>query len=51
VDDVEAYNNHDEMPLFTHFCKKIDVVEKNLCKRHIAMETKKCQGESCYGGG
>ena len=30
VDDVEAYNNYDEMPLFTDFPKKISVVEKNL---------------------
>ena len=32
VDDVEAYNNYDEMPLFTYFLKKISVVEKNLPK-------------------
>ena len=32
VDDVEAYNNYDEMPLFTDFLKKISVVEKNLLK-------------------
>jgi hypothetical protein len=50
VDDVEAYNNYDEMPLFIDFCKKINVVEKNLPKG-IAMGTKRYQGESCYGGG
>ena len=32
MDDVEAYNNYDEMPLFTDFPKKISVVEKNLPK-------------------
>ena len=32
MDDVEAYNNYDEMPLFTDFSKKISVVEKNLSK-------------------
>ena len=32
VDDVEAYNNYDEMPLFIDFPKKISVVEKNLPK-------------------
>ena len=32
VDDVEAYNNYDEMSLFTDFPKKISVVEKNLPK-------------------
>ena len=32
VDDVEAYNNYDEMPLFIGFPKKISVVEKNLPK-------------------
>ena len=49
VDDVEAYNNYDEMPLFTDFPKKISVVEKNLPK-DIAMGTKRCQGESRYSG-
>ena len=28
VDDVEAYNNYDEMSLFTDFPKKISVVKK-----------------------
>ena len=32
MDDVEAYNNYDEMSLFTDFSKKISVVEKNLPK-------------------
>ena len=49
VDDVEAYNNYDEMPLFTDFPKKISVVEKNLPK-DIAMGTKRCQGKSRYNG-
>ena len=34
VDDVEAYNNYDEMPLFTNFSKKINVVEKNMPKTY-----------------
>ena len=49
VDDVEAYNNYDEMSLFTDFSKKISVVEKKL-QRHIAMGTKRYQGESRYSG-
>ena len=32
VDDVETYNNYDEMPLFIDFSKKITVVKKNLPK-------------------
>ena len=38
VDDVEAYNNYDEMPLFTDFPKKISVVEKNLPKDILPWE-------------
>ena len=34
VDDVEAYNNYDEMPLFTDFPKKISVVEKTSPKTY-----------------
>ena len=49
MDDVEAYNNYDEMPLFTDFFKKISVVEKNLPK-DIAVGTKMCQEESRYNG-
>ena len=49
VDDVEAYNNYDEMPLFIDFPKKISVVEKNLPK-NIAMGTKRCQGKSHHSG-
>ena len=50
VDDVEAYNNYDEMPLFTDFPKKISVVEKKPPQRHNAMGTKRCQRESRYSG-
>ena len=49
MDDVEAYNNYDEMPLFTDFPKKISVVEKNLPK-DISLGTKICQGKSRYSG-
>jgi type I site-specific restriction endonuclease len=51
VEDVEAYNNYNEMSLFTDFTKKIGVVEKKPTQRHISMGTKRCQGGSCYGGG
>ena len=40
VDDVEAYNNYDEMPLFTDFPKKINVMEKNLPKDIMPCERK-----------
>ena len=40
VDDVEAYNNYDEMPLFTDFSKKIGVMEKNLPKDILPWEQK-----------
>ena len=49
VDDVEAYNNYDEMPLFTDFSKKISVVEKNLLK-DIAMERKGVKGKVVTAG-
>ena len=32
MDNVEAYNNYDLIPLFIDFPKKISVVEKNLPK-------------------
>ena len=38
VDDIEAYNNYDEMPLFIDFPKKISVVEKNLPKDILPWE-------------
>ena len=38
MDDVEAYNNYDE--LFTDFPKKISVVEKNLPKDILPWERK-----------
>ena len=34
MDDVEAYNNYDEMPLIIDFPKKISVVEKNCPKTY-----------------
>ena len=40
MDDVEAYNNYDEMPLFIDFPKKISVVEKNLPKDIMPWEQK-----------
>ena len=40
VNDVEAYNNYDEIPLFTDFPKKISVVEKNLPKDIMSWERK-----------
>jgi hypothetical protein len=50
VDDVEAYNNYDEMPLFTHFCEKIDVVEKNLRKDILPWEQKGVKGKVVTAG-
>ena len=40
MDDVEAYNKYDEMPLFIDFPKKISVVEKNLPKDILTWEQK-----------
>ena len=40
VDDVEAYNNYDKMPLFTDFPNKISDVEKNLPKDILPWERK-----------
>ena len=40
VDDVEAYNNYDEMPLFTDFPKEISIIEKNLSKYIMPWERK-----------
>ena len=40
MDDVEAYNNYDEMSLFTDFSKKISVVEKNLPKDILSWDEK-----------
>ena len=45
VDDVEAYNNYDEMPLFIDFPKKIGVVEKNLPKDIMPWERKGVKGK------
>ena len=45
VDDVEAYNNYDEMPLFIDFSKKISVVEKNLPKDILPWERKGVKGK------
>ena len=46
VDDVEAYNNYDEMPLFTDFPKKICVVKKNLPKDILHGNEKVSRGKS-----
>ena len=50
VDDVEAYNNYDEMPLFTDFSKKISVVEKNLPKDILPWEWKGVKGKVVTAG-
>ena len=50
VDDVEAYNNYDEMPLFTDFPKKISVVEKNLPKDILSWERKGVKGKVVTAG-
>ena len=46
MDDVEAYNNYDEMPLFIDFPKMISVVEKNLPKDILPCERKDVKGKS-----
>jgi hypothetical protein len=50
VDDVEAYNNYYEMPLFTDFPKKISVVEKNLPKDILPWEQKGVKGRVVIAG-
>ena len=50
MDDVEAYNNYDEMPLFTDFLKKISVVEKNLPKNLLSWEQKCVKGKVVTAG-
>ena len=50
VDDVEAYNNYDEMLLFTDFPKKIYVVEKNLPKDIMPWEWKGVKGKVVIAG-
>ena len=45
MDDVEAYNNYDKMPLFTYFPKKISVVKKNLPKDILPWERKGVKGK------
>jgi hypothetical protein len=44
VDDVEAYNNYNEIRLFTDFPKKISVMEKNLPKDILPWEQKDVKG-------
>jgi hypothetical protein len=41
VDDVGAYNDYTEMPLFTDFSNKISVVERNLPKDILPWERKR----------
>ena len=50
VDDIEAYNNYNEMPLFTDFPKKISVVEKNLPKDMMPWERKGVKGKVITSG-
>jgi hypothetical protein len=50
VDDVEAYNNYKEMALFIDFCKKINVVEKNLPKDIMPWERKGVKGKVVTAG-
>ena len=50
VDDVEAYNKYDEMPLFIDFCKKIEAVEKNLPKDVLPWEQKCVKGKDVAVG-
>ena len=50
MDDVKAYNNYDEMPLFTYFPKKISVVEKNLPKDILLWKQKGVKGNVVIAG-
>ena len=50
MNDVEAYNNYDEMQLFTDFPKKISVVEKNLPKDIMPWERKCVKGKVVTAG-
>ena len=50
MDDVEAYNNYDEMLLFTDFPKKIIIVEKNLPKDIMPWEQKGVKGKVVTAG-
>ena len=50
VDDVEAYSNYDEIPLFTDFPKKISVMEKNLPKDILPWERKGVKGKVVTAG-
>jgi hypothetical protein len=50
MDDVEAYNNYDEMPLFTDFPKKINVVKKNLPKDIFPWKQKGVKGRVVTAG-
>ena len=50
MDDVEAYNNYDEMLLFTDFPKNISVVEKNMSKDILPWE-RKCVKEKVVTAG
>ena len=50
VDDVEAYNNYNEMLLFTNFPKKISIVEKNLPKDIMTWERKGVKGKVVTAG-
>ena len=50
VDDIEAYNNYDEMPLFIDFLKKISVVKKNLPKDILPWERKCVKGKVVTAG-
>ena len=47
MDDIEAYNNYDEIPPFTDFPKKISVVEKNLPKDILPWESRYSGLASC----
>ena len=50
MDNVEAYNNYDEMPLFTDFPKKISVMEKNLPTDILPQERKGVKGKVVTAG-
>jgi phage anti-repressor protein len=45
VDNVEVYNNYNEMSLFIDFTKKISVVQKTCPKTHFHRNEKVSRGK------
>jgi hypothetical protein len=50
VDDIRAYNDYAEMPLFTDFSNNISAVERNLPKDILPWERKRGKGKVVLAG-